>query len=440
MRIERVAHFAEIVDGQPQPHEVEPAVAFEGELSAPFGGQLAAELRQAFHLVGRQFVEPGPRAGLVEPLQRVAQAAARFSQRLGVHQHHVGVAQVREIVAHLRRVGRVVGVVPFGHGVEVARNLGVGADQRQAVVLLAVVDRLEFGRRVADVGQYLRVGAVPVTVAVVVGLVVVEREDDLPVHFVTHVENLFRRRFQSVGGVLHRLFEGRLGLGGLAEREVDLRQQRVGRDVRHAGLFRTRCRRQQPGRFGEVFGQQRVHLLLRAAGNEFGGRRGCHGAGDGHHAEDPVEVEIPPRPQEQAFAAVFVVVGDLGSGHVVEHVVAAVDAVVPRIPDVAQDAVAGRLGEVVDVVAVLCRHSHRFEDVLVAAVADLRQVEAHLRFELGIARHDSLVEVVVGLVEVAFGDVVARVLFEETFAARAQTQYEESQRKEIFRFHSHRHF
>jgi len=51
-----------------------------------------------------------------------------------------------------------------------------------------------------------------------------------------------------------------------------------------------------------------------------------------------------------------------------------------------------------------------------------------------------LVEVVVGLVEVAFGDVVARVLFEETFAARAQTQYEESQRKEIFRFHSHRHF
>ena len=67
-------------------------------------------------------------------------------------------------------------------------------------------------------------------------------------------------------------------------------------------------------------------------------------------------------------------------------------------------------------------------------------VEAHLRFELGIARPDSLVEVVVGLVEVAFGDVVARVLFEETFAARAQAQCEESQRKEIFRFHGHRHF
>ena len=60
-----------------------------------------------------------------------------------------------------------------------------------------------------------RCGDIPVTVAVVVGLVVVEREDDLPVHLVTHVENLFRRRFQSVGGVLHRLFEGRLGLGGL---------------------------------------------------------------------------------------------------------------------------------------------------------------------------------------------------------------------------------
>ena len=94
----------------------------------------------------------------------------------------------------------------------------------------------------------------------------------------------------------------------------------------------------------------------------------------------------------------------------------------------------------VDVVAVLRRYSHRFKDVFVSAVADLREVEAHLGFEFGIARHDSLVEVVVGLVEVAFGDVVARVLFEETFAARTQTQYEESQRKEIFRFHSHRHF
>ena len=276
--------------------------------------------------------------------------------------------------------------------------------------------------------------------AVVVGLVVVEREDDLPVHFVTHVENLFRRRFQSVGGVLHRLFEGRLGLGGLAEREVDLRQQRVGRDVRHTGLFRTRCRRQQPGRLGKVFGQQRVHLLLCAAGDEFGSCWGYHSAGDGHHAEDAVEVEIPPRPQEQTFAAIFVVVGDLGSGHVVEYVVAAIDAVVPGIPDVVQDAVVSCLSEMVDVVAVLRRYSHRFKDVFVSAVADLREVEAHLGFEFGIARHDSLVEVVVGLVEVAFGDVVARVLFEETFAARAQTQYEESQRKEIFRFHSHRHF
>ena len=94
----------------------------------------------------------------------------------------------------------------------------------------------------------------------------------------------------------------------------------------------------------------------------------------------------------------------------------------------------------VDVVTVLRRYGHRFEDVFVAAVADLREVEAHLGFELGIARHDSLVEVVVGLVEVAFGDVVARVLFEESFAARAQAQCEESQRKDMFRFHGHRHF
>ena len=36
VRVERVAHSAEIVDGQPQPHEVEPAVAFEGEFAAPF--------------------------------------------------------------------------------------------------------------------------------------------------------------------------------------------------------------------------------------------------------------------------------------------------------------------------------------------------------------------------------------------------------------------
>ena len=60
-------------------------------------------------------------------------------------------------------------------------------------------------------------------------------------------------------------------------------------------------------------------------------------------------------------------------------------------------------------------------------------VEAHLRFELGIARHDSLVEVVVGLVEVAFGDVVARVLFEEAFAAR--TQRESGENEVVFQFH-----
>lgn len=76
VRVERIAQSAEIIDGQPQPHEVEPAVAFESEFAAPFGGQFAAELRLAFDLVGRQFVEACPRAGLVEPHQRIAQTAA----------------------------------------------------------------------------------------------------------------------------------------------------------------------------------------------------------------------------------------------------------------------------------------------------------------------------------------------------------------------------
>ena len=52
------------------------------------------------------------------------------------------------------------------------------------------IDGLEFGGRVADVGHYIGIGAVPVTVSVVVGLVVVQREDDLLVHLVVHVEYL----------------------------------------------------------------------------------------------------------------------------------------------------------------------------------------------------------------------------------------------------------
>ena len=254
--------------------------------------------------------------------------------------------------------------------------------------------------------------------SVVVGLVVVEREDDFLVHLVVDVEDPFRRGFQSVARGLHRLVERGPGFGMLAEREVYLRQQRIGRDTGHTGLFGVTGVGQQACGLGKVFGQQAVHLLLGAARDEFGRSRGDDRAGDRNHAECAVEVEIPPGAHEEAFAAVFVVIGNLHAVHVIEYVVAAVDAVVPGIPDVVQNAVARRLDEIVYVVAVLRRDGHRFENILVAAVADLREVETHHCLELGVAGDDALVEIIVGFVEVAFGDVVAGVLFEEAFAAR----------------------
>ena len=64
----------------------------------------------------------------------------------------------------------------------------------------------------------------------------------------------------------------------------------------------------------------------------------------------------------------------------------------------------------------------------------LREVETHHCLEFGVAGDDALVEIIVGFVEVAFGDVVAGVLFEEAFAAR--TQRESGENEVVFQFHN----
>ena len=111
----------------------------------------------------------------------------------------------------------------------------------------------------------------------------------------------------------------------------------------------------------------------------------------------------------------------------VKDIVAAVNAVVPGIPDRRENRVGGILLEVVQVITVLGRYGHRLQIGLVGPVGELASVETHLRLELGIAGIDALVEIRLGLVEVAFGHVVARILSEEIVAARDGAGHQEAQ-------------
>ena len=97
----------------------------------------------------------------------------------------------------------------------------------------------------------------------------------------------------------------------------------------------------------------------------------------------------------------------------VKDVVATVDSVVPGVPYRFQQGIAAVLLEVVEVVAVLGGYGHGLEEILVGSVAQLVDEPAYSGLDLAVAGIDSLVEVRFRLVEVAFGDAVARILLEE---------------------------
>ena len=97
----------------------------------------------------------------------------------------------------------------------------------------------------------------------------------------------------------------------------------------------------------------------------------------------------------------------------VENVVAAVNTVIPGIPYVGKDRIALYFDEVVEVITELGRYGHGFEDALVAAVGQFRQVERHLGLKLRVAAVDALVEVCFTLVEVAFRHAVGRIPLKE---------------------------
>ena len=120
----------------------------------------------------------------------------------------------------------------------------------------------------------------------------------------------------------------------------------------------------------------------------------------------------------------------------VEDIVATVNAIVPPSPDIRQDGVGRILLEVVQVITVLRGNSHGLQQRLIGAVSQLTDEEAALALELGIAGVDTLVEIGFGLIEVAFGNVVARILSEESVTARGGGSHQQTERKNIcYLFH-----
>ena len=325
---------------------------------------------------------------------------------------------MRKVVLHHVAFQGIVPVVePFVQQIGSFFVLRVLGDQRQTVVP-RVVKRPEYRSGLRQLCFFGFGGRIPVTVARIVCLVVVERENDLLVELVFHIEGVRRSVHQSVVGILHRLFKGRLGLGGLAEREVDFCEERPRRNIGDTGFLCALRRRQQLGRLSQIARQQGVHLVVRTAADRLGIGRGYNLVRNGHTAESPVKVEIPPRPQEKDFTAVFVVIGQfLTAFEVIEHIVTAVNAVVPGVPDIAHDSVAGVLLEMVEIVGRRIGNGHGLFAALVAAVGQFVEVVTHLSFELVVAGRHPLVEVVVGNVVVVLCDAVARVLFEEAVGA-----------------------
>ena len=106
----------------------------------------------------------------------------------------------------------------------------------------------------------------------------------------------------------------------------------------------------------------------------------------------------------------------------VENIVAAVYSVVPGVPDIREYGIVGSLLEMIEIVPVLSGDRHCGELALVTSISQFVDEKAHLGLQLVVAAVNALVEIIIGLVIVAFGHGVRRVLLEEAIATGSKAK------------------
>ncbi len=189
-------------------------------------------------------------------------------------------------------VGGIVFVIPFFEYVERAL-LDVFPDEGTAQVV-GRIQSTELGRWRVDFAEHVGLLRVPVSVAFTVGLLVVEHEYEFFIELLVYVKHVGGVVHQSVGCVFDGFVERGSGLGVALECELYLGQEGPCRDICHSGFFSSGFCGEQGGCFCEVGDEQTVHLLFGTARYALCCLGVDYIAGDGHHSEGAVEVEIEP--------------------------------------------------------------------------------------------------------------------------------------------------
>ena len=106
--------------------------------------------------------------------------------------------------------------------------------------------------------------------SVVIGLVVIQSEDDFLVHLVGHVEYLGGICHKSVRGISQCIFQNFLCLRIIAESKINLGKQCLSSDFSHSGSFSRPLGREEIYGLSEIFSKSVVHILITASCDSLG--------------------------------------------------------------------------------------------------------------------------------------------------------------------------